>query len=327
MKAMVLNAVGKPLEMAEVDLPKMGPNDVLIKTIACGVCRTDLHIVDGELPSPKLPLILGHQVVGKIEAVGENVRRFQPSDLVGASWLGNTCHCCEYCLEDKENLCDGAVFTGYHKNGGYAEYCAAHEDYIFALPKNYRAEELAPMLCAGLIGYRAYRLTQKPKKIGLYGFGSSAHLLIQLATAHKHDIYVFTRPNDTKTQEFALSLQAKWAGGSDQSPPVLLDAAILFAPDGSLYPKALKDLKKGGIVISAGIHMSDIPSFPYQLLWEERVMTSVANLTRKDGEEFFSLLKTTPIRPKTHTYPLKDANIALQAIRTGALEGSAVLLL
>lgn len=325
MKAMFLEKVKTPLVLKEVDIPKPQPNEVLIKVNTCGVCRTDLHIVDGELPQPKLPLILGHQIVGVIKEVGKDVKQHKVGDRVGAPWLGGTCHHCEFCLKDKENLCDNPVFTGYLKNGGYAEYCCVLADYLMPIPSKYDDLHAAPLLCAGLIGYRAYRLCGEVETIGFYGFGSSAHLLIQVLTPLKKKVYVFTRPKDTKTQEFAKSLGAYWVGGSDEIPNERLDAAILFAPVGALYPQALKVIKKGGKVISAGIHMSDIPQFPYELLWEERTMTSVANLTREDGHLFMELADKYPIKAHVNAYPLEKANEALKAIREGKSEGSNVL--
>lgn len=325
MKAMVLKKIGQPLEVQTLDVPEPSADQVLIKTLSCGVCRTDLHIVDGDLPESKLPLILGHQVVGIIEKVGSNAKNYSVGTRVGIPWLGKSCQQCAFCTSQRENLCDDPTFTGYNINGGYAEYCVAHSDYIFALPDHYDDIHTAPLLCAGLIGYRAFRLLGDVQTIGFYGFGSSAHLLIQVANYLKKEIYVFTRPGDKETQAFAKELGAKWAGGSDENPPIMLDASILFAPVGELYINALKCLKKGGTVISAGIHMSDIPSFPYSLLWEERIMTSVANLTREDGKQFFELISKVPLKIKITTYPLEKANEALGAIRDGSLEGSAVL--
>ncbi len=326
MRAMVLEEIGAPLVLRKMPIPEPAPHELLLEVSACGVCRTDLHIVDGELSHPKLPLILGHQIVGKVSKLGKQTSIYKPGDSVGVPWLAKTCHTCEYCQAAKENLCDYALFTGYQINGGYAEYCTVHEDYALPLPElSLNPEQMAPLLCAGLIGYRAFKLTQPAKTIGFYGFGSSAHILIQLAAAQGHQIYVFTKPGDNHTQLFARTLGASWTGGSDECPPELLDAAILFAPVGSLYPQALKAVKKGGKVISAGIHMSDIPSFPYELLWEERSMSSVANLTRKDGREFFDLVKQIPIHTTVTAFKLEEANEALQAIRTGSLEGSAVL--
>lgn len=330
MRAMVLERIGEPLVLKDVPCPVPGAHEVLIKVQACGVCRTDLHIVDGELPHPALPLIPGHQIVGVIKKLGDKAGRYKAGDRVGVPWLGGACHRCEFCLSERENLCDKAVYTGYMRNGGYAEYCTAHEDYVLKLPEDvgsggYDDVHTAPLLCAGLIGYRAFRLAGPAKSIGFYGFGSSAHILIQAAKELGSEVYVFTRPGDEKTQAFARSLGAKWAGGSDELPPDLLDAAIIFAPVGALYPQALKAVKKGGKVVSAGIHMSDIPSFPYSLLWEERTMTSVANLTRQDGIDFMELVRKVPLELSVTVFPLEDANQALEAIRKGELEGSAVL--
>lgn len=322
---MVLEKVGQPLILKDVPCPTPLPFEVLIKVKACGVCRTDLHIVDGELPHPKLPLILGHQVVGIIDKIGEKVLKHKVGDRVGVPWLGGACHACEFCVSERENLCDQAVYTGYLRDGGYAEYCTAHEDFILKLPQIYDDLHTAPLLCAGLIGYRAFRLAGPVKAIGFYGFGSAAHLLIQIANALGCEVYVFTRPSDEKTQAFASSLGAKWTGGSDQLPPIALDAALIFAPVGALYPQALKVIKKGGKVISAGIHMSDIPSFPYALLWGERSISSVANLTRQDGIDFLQIVKKYNIEIKVTPFLLEDVNQALSAIRNGTLEGSAVL--
>lgn len=325
MRAMVLEQIKKPLILQNVPRPVPAPFEILIKINTCGVCRTDLHIADGELPHPKLPLILGHQVVGTVEAVGEQATKHKIGSRVGVPWLASTCHACEFCTSERENLCDFATFTGYSRNGGYAEYCTAHEDYAIKLTKKYDDLHMAPLLCAGLIGYRAFRLATPAKTMGLYGFGSSAHLLIQVATALGTEVYVFTRPGDKKTQDFARSLGAIWAGGSDELPPLSLDSSIIFAPVGALYPQALKATKKGGKVISAGIHMSDIPSFPYRLLWEERSISSVANLTRQDAIDYMRLVQKTPLKVSVTAFPLEKANDALDAIRTGKLEGSAVL--
>lgn len=322
---MVLEEIGRPLILKDVPCPTPNPFEVLIKVKACGVCRTDLHIVDGELPHPKLPLILGHQVVGIIDKLGENVSKHQIGDRVGIPWLGGTCHTCEFCMSERENLCDKAIYTGYLRDGGYADYCTAHEDFVLKLPQAYDDLHTAPLLCAGLIGYRAFRLAGPAKAIGFYGFGSAAHLLIQVANALGREVYVFTRPEDEKTEAFARFLGAKWAGGSDQLPPVALDAALIFAPVGALYPQALKAIKKGGKVISAGIHMSDIPSFPYDLLWEERSISSVANLTRQDGIDFMEIVKQFHLKVTITSFLLEEANQALAAIRNGTLEGSVVL--
>ncbi|MCB1114359.1 MAG: zinc-dependent alcohol dehydrogenase family protein [Chlamydiia bacterium] len=325
MKAMVLEKIKTPLVMKEVDKPAPKADEVLIRVKACGVCRTDLHLVDGELEEYKLPIIPGHQVVGVIEEVGDKVLKWKVGDRVGVPWLGGTCGTCEFCRKGQENLCDEIVFTGATRNGGYAEYVTAKEGYILPIPDRYNDVDAAPLLCAGLIGYRTLRKAGDAKKIGFYGFGSAAHLLIQAAVKEGKEIYVFTRPGDGEGQAFAKSLGATWAGGSDTLPPEKLDAALIFAPVGSLYLEALKAVKKGVQVISAGIHMSDIPSFPYSLLWGERAMTSVANLTRDDGKAFMELANKHPIHAKTTVYPLEKANEALHAIRDGSLEGSLVL--
>lgn len=324
MKAMVLEAVGEPLKLKEVSLPKLEKRDVLVKVLACGVCRTDLHIIDGDLAKPHLPLIPGHQIVGIVEKLGEGASRFKIGDLVGAPWLGWTCEQCSFCLTERENLCDNALFTGYQRDGGYAEYCAADERYLFPLP-NRSATSMAPLLCAGLIGYRAFKMCEPSQRIGFYGFGSSAHILIQLANYLGKEVFVFTRPGDQVGQEFAKKLGAKWVGGTDELPPQPLDSAIVFAPVGALMIEALKAVNKGGKVVSAGIHMSDIPSFPYSLLWEERSLSSVANLTRSDGEEFLTLAFKAGIQTMTTIFPLVEANEALKAMREGKLKGSAVL--
>lgn len=329
MKAMVLEAIKKPLVLKEIPIPNIKPNEILIKVHACGVCRTDLHILDGELPSPKLPLILGHQVVGTVETVGSQVKKFHPGDRVGVPWLGGCCGVCEFCREDKENLCDHGIFTGYLRDGGYAEYCSADQDFAIPLPPYSLFDDIhmAPLLCAGLIGYRAFRLAQPANAMGFYGFGSSAHLLMQIASHLNKKVFVFTRPGDSETQRFAKSYGAFWAGGSDEQPPEFLDAAIIFAPVGALMVRALKCIKKGGKVISAGIHMSDIPSFPYIDLWGERSMSSVANLTRQDASEFFKIIRKTPIKAKVTSFELEKANEALASIKNGSLEGSAVLVI
>lgn len=325
MKAMVFEALGEPLKLKEVALPKLDKRDVLIKVLACGVCRTDLHIIDGDLAKPHLPLIPGHQIVGTVEKLGEHAHRFKVGDLVGVPWLGWTCEQCLFCLTERENLCDNALFTGYQRDGGYAEYCAADERYLFPLPNTMSATSLAPLLCAGLIGYRAFKMCGPSQRIGFYGFGSSAHILIQLANYLGKEVYVFTRPGDLKGQEFARKLGAKWVGGTDELPPQPLDSAIVFAPVGALMIEALKAVNKGGTVVSAGIHMSDIPSFPYSLLWEERSLTSVANLTRADGVEFLDLAFKAGLQTMITLFPLEEANEALSAMRKGRLKGSAVL--
>lgn len=325
MRAMVLEAIGQPLVLRNIPCPNPEPFELLIKITACGVCRTDLHIVDGELPAPKLPLILGHQVVGVVHQLGKDVSNYRTGERVGVPWLAGTCHTCEFCLSERENLCDKAIYHGYLRDGGYADYCTAHEDFVLKLPQVYDDLHTAPLLCAGLIGYRAFRLAGPAKRIGFYGFGSAAHLLIQIANAMDREVYVFTRPGDEKTQAFARSLGARWAGGSDQLPPIALDAALIFAPVGALYPQALRAIKKGGKVISAGIHMSDIPSFPYALLWEERSISSVANLTRQDGIDFMEIVKKFHLKVTVTPFSLEEANQALEAVRNGTIEGSAVL--
>jgi propanol-preferring alcohol dehydrogenase len=325
MRAMILEKPRQPLRLADLPKPKPNPQQVLIRVHACAVCRTDLHIVDGELTHPKLPLVLGHQIVGTVEAIGENVEKFHVGDRVGVPWLGHTCHHCRYCLSNRENLCDYAEFTGYNIDGGYAEYTVADEHFCFPLNENYPDLQIAPLLCGGLIGYRAYRMTGNAEKIGFYGFGSSAHILIQLARYQQRQVFAFTRSGDVKAQEFARELGADWAGDSETLPPEPLDAAIIFAPVGKLVPTALRAVVKGGVVVCAGIHMSDIPSFPYEILWEERVLRSVANLTRQDGEEFLELAPKVPIHTQVNPFPLSAANEALDALRSGKIEGTAVL--
>lgn len=322
---MILEAQGKLLRVAELPIPQPNSQQVLIRVRACGVCRTDLHIVDGELTQPKLPLILGHQIVGTVAAVGEQVQQFQIGNRVGVPWLGHTCNCCRYCLSGRENLCDYAQFTGYQIDGGYAEYAVADAQFCFPIPEGYPDLQAAPLLCAGLIGYRSYRMAEDAEKIGFYGFGAAAHILIQLARYQGREVYAFTRAGDVKGQEFALNLGAVWAGCSEDLPPVPLDAAIIFAPIGSLVPTALRAVVKGGVVVCAGIHMSNIPAFPYEILWEERVLRSVANLTRRDGEEFLALAPQVPIRTEVHPFPLVQANEALDALRSGKINGAAVI--
>jgi propanol-preferring alcohol dehydrogenase len=325
MRAMLLDAPRQPLRLVNLPVPKPHPEQVLIRIHACAVCRTDLHIVDGELTHPKLPLIPGHQIVGIVEAVGERVEKFHVGDRVGVPWLGYTCDRCRYCVSGRENLCDYAEFTGYNLDGGYAEYTVADHRFCFSIPAGYPDLQAAPLLCGGLIGYRAYRMTGDAKKLGFYGFGSAAHILIQLARYQGRQVFAFTRSGDTQGQEFARQLGAVWAGGSDELPPEPLDAAIIFAPIGKLVPAALRAVAKGGVVVCAGIHMSDIPAFPYEILWEERVLRSVANLTRQDGEEFLALAPKVPIRTEVNLFSLSEANEALDALRSGKIEGSAVL--
>lgn len=325
MRAMILEQPGQPLRLIDLPVPTPASGQVLIRVGACGICRTDLHIVDGELTQPKLPLVPGHQIVGTVEAVGDGVKQFTVGDRVGVPWLGHTCNHCRYCLRGRENLCDYAQFTGYQINGGYAEYTVADERFCFPIPDGYPDLQAAPLLCAGLIGYRSYRMIGDAERIGFYGFGSAAHILIQVARYQGRQVYAFTRPGDEEGQEFARQLGAVWAGGSDESPPELLDAAILFAPAGSLVPAALRAVVKGGVVVCAEIHMSDIPSFPYEILWEERVLRSVANLTRRDGIEFLTLAPKIPIRTEVEAFPFTDANAALDAVRSSKINGAAVL--
>ena len=325
MRAQVLTAAGRPLAAAELPAPHPGPQQLLIAVRACAVCRTDLHVVDGELPDPKLPLVPGHEIIGIVVERGESVDRFNLGDRVGVPWLGWTCGVCQYCRSGRENLCDRARFTGYQIDGGYAELTVADQRYCFAIDKRYPDIEAAPLMCAGLIGYRTLRMAGGARLIGIYGFGAAAHIVAQVIRHQGRRLFAFTRPGDLAAQEFARSLGAEWAGGSDESPPELLDAALIFAPVGALVPAALAATKKGGTVVSGGIHMSDIPSFPYRILWEERVVRSVANLTRRDAEEFLALAPQAGIRTETVTYPLAAANQALNDLRTGALQGAAVL--
>ena len=323
---MVLDSPRQPLQLRDVPKPKPGRGQLLVRVSACAVCRTDLHVVDGELPNPKLPLIPGHQIVGYVEEIGSGVNsKFEVGDRVGIPWLGWTDGECAFCRSNRENLCDRARFTGYTIDGGYAEFTVADARFCFHLPDRYNDVEVAPLLCAGLIGYRSYRKTGDARRLGIYGFGNAAHLIAQIALYEERQLFVFTRPGDTKTQQGAKSLGAKWAGGSDEMPPEKLDAAIIFASVGPLVPAALRALAKGGIVVCGGIHMSDVPSFPYADLWEERVITSVANLTRHDGDEFFDIAPRVPVQTKTETFPFEQANTALDRFRAGELSGTAVL--
>jgi propanol-preferring alcohol dehydrogenase len=325
MRAQVLTAARRPLAAAELPMPRPGPEQVLIAVRACAVCRTDLHIVDGELPDPKLPLVPGHEIIGTVVEKGESADRFAIGDRVGVPWLGWTCGVCEYCRSGRENLCDRARFTGYQIDGGYAELTVADQRYCFAIDPRYGDVEAAPLMCAGLIGYRTLRIAGDARLIGIYGFGAAAHIVSQVIRHQGRRLFAFTRPGDLAAQDFARSLGAEWAGGSDQAPSEPLDAALIFAPVGALVPAALAATKKGGTVVSGGIHMSDIPSFPYRILWEERVLRSVANLTRRDAEEFLALAPKAGIRTQTITYPLARANDALADLRNGALQGAAVL--
>src|SRR6267154_1503556 len=325
MRAQVLTAARRPLAAAELPAPRPGPKQLLIAVRACAVCRTDLHVVDGELGDPKLPLIPGHEIIGTVVEKGAAAERFAIGDRVGVPWLGWTCGVCEYCRGGHENLCDRARFTGYQIDGGYAELTVADQRFCFAIDPSYGDVEAAPLLCAGLIGYRTLRLAGDAERIGLYGFGAAAHLIAQVAAHQGRSVFAFTRPGDTEGQRFARDLGAAWAGGSDEKPPEELDAALIFAPVGALVPAALRATAKGATVVAGGIHMSDIPSFPYELLWGERSVRSVANLTRRDGEEFLALAAARQLRVETHRFPLEQANIALESLRKGKFRGAAVL--
>jgi len=327
MRAIVLHKAGEPLRLTDVAKPRPGPGEVLVRVHACAVCRTDLHIVDGELADPKLPLIPGHEIVGRVESVGDRVNRLRPGDRVGIPWLGWTCGECAMCRRDRENLCPQARFTGYTIDGGFAEYTVADARYCFPLPDGYEDVSAAPLLCAGLIGYRTLMKAGDARRVGIYGFGAAAHIVAQIARHQGREIFAFTRPGDVEAQAFARSLGAVWAGGSDEQPPHPLDAALLFAPIGGLVPAALKVVERGGTVVCGGIHMSDIPSFPYSLLWQERNLCSVANLTRRDGEELLALAPRVPVRTTTETFALRDANEALRRLRHGELSGAAVLVM
>jgi propanol-preferring alcohol dehydrogenase len=326
MRAMVFDGTSASLRLdANKPVPLPGPHEVQIRVHACGVCRTDLHVVDRELTEPKLPLIPGHEIVGSVTATGAAVSAIRIGDRVGVPWLGWTCGSCPYCLSGRENLCDRARFTGYQIDGGYAEYTVADERFCFPIPPGFSDIAAAPLLCAGLIGYRALRLAGEAERLGLYGFGAAAHIAAQVASFRGQKVYAFTKPGDTQGQEFARGLGAVWAGGSDAAPPEKLDAALIFAPVGSLVPAALAASAKGATIVCAGIHMSDIPSFPYHILWEERIVRSVANLTRRDGEEFLAIATQVPVRTITEAFPLADANEALTRLRDGRIEGAAVL--
>jgi propanol-preferring alcohol dehydrogenase len=327
MKAMILEKPGQALKMTDIPEPEPGPNQVRVKVHACGVCRTDLHVVDGDLTEPVLPIVPGHQIVGVVDAVGPEVAGLKPGDRVGVPWLGGSCGECSYCLSGRENLCDNSRYTGYQINGGFAEKCIADERFCFPIPDDYPDLQAAPLLCAGLIGYRALGMAGDARRLGFYGFGAAAHILIQVAAYQKREVYAFTRPGDASAQQFAIKLGATWAGDSSQAPPSELDAAIIFAPVGDLVPIALKAVVKGGIVVCAGIHMSDIPSFPYSLLWGERVVRSVANLTRRDGEEFLALAPKVPVKTEVTAYPLDKAGEALDDLRAGRFTGAAVVVI
>ena len=328
MRAMVLREPGRPLVAERLPVPEPGSGQVLIRVHTCGVCRTDLHIVDRELPHPKLPLIPGHEIVGTVVRAGDGVERLTSGERVGVPWLGHTCGECRYCLSGRENLCDRPLFTGYTIDGGFAEYVVADQNYVFPIPPEYGDAEAAPLLCAGLIGYRSYKLAGEGlTRLGIYGFGAAAHIITQIAKYHGIRVYAFTRAGDAKAQEFARSLGAIWAGPSTEAPPEELDAAIIFAPVGLLVPEALKAVAKGGRVVCGGIHMSEIPSFPYAILWGERMVRSVANLTRVDAEELLQLAPRVPVRTEVQRYPLKGANEALHQMRQGELRGAAVLVI
>lgn len=325
MKAMVFERVGDPLHLVELPLPECGPGQVLVRVTACGVCRTDLHVVDGDLDEPKLPLVLGHEIVGTVAKLGTDVDKLEIGQRIGIPWLGWTCSECDYCDSGQENLCGRARFTGYQIDGGYAEYTVADARYCFPIPESFSDFVAAPLLCAGLIGYRSLRMTGMARRLGLYGFGAAAHIIAQVAQHQGSEIYAFTRPGDEEGQAFAKRLGAVWAGDSDVLPPVELDAAILFAPVGALLPLSLRAVRKGGIVVCAGIHMSEIPAFAYDLLWGERVVRSVANLTRRDGEEFLEVAPHVSVRPHIEVLPLAEANEALSRLRAGEIEGAVVL--
>lgn len=325
MRAMLFEGVGRPLRAAEVPEPVAGAGQVLVSIGACGVCRTDLHVIDGDLDAPKQPLIPGHQIAGRVLAVGAGVEGFAPGDRVGVPWLGRSCGACRYCDSGRENLCGEARYTGYQLDGGFADRCVADARFCFSLPEGLSDLQTAPLLCAGLIGYRALRFAGDAPRIGFYGFGASAHILIQVARHQGREVYAFTRPGDSEAQRFARELGAVWAGASDEAAPAELDAAILFAPVGELVPTALRAVSRGGVVVCAGIHMSDIPAFPYAILWGERSVRSVANLTRSDGEEFLPLAQTVPVRTEVVGYPLEEANRALDDLRHGRFTGAAVI--
>ena len=327
MRAMVLEKAGEPLRLTRRPVPEPGPGQVLVRVRACGVCRTDLHVVDGELPDPKLPLVPGHEVVGTVAARGRDVARFEEGQRVGIAWLGWTCGACRFCRAERENLCERAKFTGYTLDGGYADYALVDARYAFPIHGDYSDAEAAPLLCAGLIGYRSLKLAGAAERLGLYGFGAAAHIVAQVARHQGRRVFAFVRPGDAEAKAFALELGAVWAGDSDEAPPEELDAAIIYAPVGALVPAALRALAPGGTVVCAGIHMSDIPSFPYEILWHERKLLSVANLTRRDGEEFLALAPKAGVATTVEPVPLEDANEALARLREGRLRGAAVLMM
>ncbi len=325
MRAMLFQEVGEPLEAREIERPEPGPGQVLVQIDACAVCRTDLHVVDGDLKDPKLPLVPGHEIVGRVESLGEGVEGGAEGQQVGVPWLGWTCGQCRYCSNGRENLCGQARFTGYTIDGGYAEYTVADQRYCLPVPESYEPVAAAPLLCAGLIGHRCLRMAGDARRLGLYGFGAAAHIVVQVARWEGRRLYAFTRPGDGESQRFALRMGAEWAGDSDELPPEELDAAIIFAPVGALVPAALEAVARGGTVVCGGIHMSDIPRFPYELLWGERTVRSVANLTRQDGLDFMQIAPRVPVRTETRRYALEEANQALGDLREGRLEGAAVL--
>ncbi len=327
MRAMLLHAAHQPLVLTERPIPEPGPGQLLIRVGACGVCRTDLHVLDGDLKEPRLPLIPGHEIVGTVEECGAGVERFLVGQRVGVPWLGYTCGSCNYCRRGAENLCDYAEFTGYRIDGGYADYTVADQAYCFPVGGDYSDAEAAPLMCAGLIGYRSLRMAGDPGRLGIYGFGAAAHIVIQIALYEGREVYAFTRPGDDEAAAFARQLGAAWAGSSESKSPEPLDAAIIFAPVGALVPIALRSVAKGATVVCAGIHMSEIPAFPYDILWGERVVKSVANLTRRDGEEFLTLAPKIPVRTEIQTFSLEQANSALKRLRSGRIQGAAVLVM
>lgn len=326
MKAMQLLHPGQPLQCVEMPLPQPASGQIRVKVLACGVCRTDLHVINGDLQHPKLPVIPGHEVVGTVDALGPGVTSFTIGQRVGIPWLGSTCGCCRYCRSGRENLCDQPGFTGYTLDGGYAEYAIADARYAFALATPLSDAEAAPLMCAGLIGYRSLTFASDAEKLGIYGFGAAAHIVAQVARHQGREVYAFTRPGDSAARDFALSVGVTWAGGSDESPPEKLDAAVIFAPVGALVPAALRAVVKGGTVVLGGIHMSEIPAMPYEILWGERVIRSVANLTRRDAVEFLALASRVPLKISVECFPLDSANAALQRLRDGRLTGAAVLI-
>lgn len=325
MRAMILDRPGQPMRLAEVPKPEPDLGQIRLQVRTCGVCRTDLHVIDGDLKEPKLPLVPGHQIVGVVDRLGEGAGNFEVGDRVGVPWLGGSCGKCGFCTSERENLCDQARYTGYQIDGGFAEFCIADQRFCFPIPPGYEDLQAAPLLCAGLIGYRSLRMTGKAACLGFYGFGASAHILIQIARHQGRKVFAFTRPGDDEAQNFARRLGAAWAGSSEDTPPEKLDAAIIFAPVGDLVPIALRATTKGGTIVCAGIHMSEIPSFPYSLLWEERILRSVANLTRRDGEEFMALAPQVPVMTEVEPYPLERANEALEDLRHGRFNGAAVI--